>query len=118
VKIRFGFWLAAAVFFTACNNGINNTIPDGVLTPEQMKPVLTDIHLADAIADNAGEKGKDASSTAIQYNNAVFAKHKIKAAQFYESMHFYENHPQLMNKMYEELIVEMSKTEAKVKSSK
>lgn len=106
------------VLLTACSQGFDNSIPEGIIAPEQMKPILLDIHLADAIGDNAGEKGKDASSTAKQYNKAVFAKHKIKPEQFYQSMRFYETHPAVMDKMYEELMVEMSKTDAKVKAGK
>ncbi|MGN6617768.1 MAG: DUF4296 domain-containing protein [Ilyomonas sp.] len=82
------------LFFIACSNG--NKIPDNVLTPEKMKPVLWDMILADQYILSKDPNQDSIKSQAIVKFEEVFAKHKIDKESFYNSFRYYEEHPDLL----------------------
>jgi hypothetical protein len=82
------------LFFIACSN--RNEIPDNVLPPEKMKPVLWDMILADQYILSKDPNEDSLKSEAIIKFEDVFAKHKIDKESFYNSLRYYEEHPDLL----------------------
>lgn len=82
------------LFFIACSSP--NKIPETVLSPEKMKPVLWDIILADQYILSKDPNEDSLKSKAIIKFEEVFAKHRINKETFYNSFRYYEEHPDLL----------------------
>lgn len=85
------------------------TIPNDVLSKENMVAILTDIHLAES-AVTLKFTNKDTSMLqAAEYNNFIFKNHKTTKEQFNKSYDFYVAHPDILNKIYDDVLTELSK---------
>ena len=88
------------------------TIPSNVLPKEKMAAVFTDIHLAEA------EANLHAQPDSVLKNPAsfdkIFEKNKISKAQYDTSLSFYIDHPELLDKVYEDVLNELSKKQGEV----
>ena len=72
-----------------------------------MARVFTDIHLAEAEA-NLHSMPDSAKKVPINFQK-IFEKDTITKLQYEESLTFYIDHPELLNKVYEEVVNELSK---------
>ena len=92
--------------------------PADLIPQQQMIDILVDIHVADALV----EQKYGAQNPNLPLTNALYTRidqnYHITAAQYKTSYHYYEAHPQLMDKMYEQVITELSKKEAVIAKSK
>lgn len=86
---------ALALLLTACSSR-----PDGVMRQGKMEDVLYDYHIARAVELN---EGKPDSERDVTYEEAVFKKHGITAAQFYASLEYYQRHADKLAKIYANL---------------
>ena len=80
-----------------------------------MSAILTDIHLAEAEI-NLGVS----DSTSKEKNNfeKIFKKHSITKQQYDVSLTFYIDHPELLDKIYEDVLNELSKMQGEAAKSK
>ena len=104
-------WLIFCFFFLFSCKPKEAKIPAGILPKEQMVSVLTDVHLAEA-ALTLNTKNDSAALVAAGYYNFIYQSHRITKKQFDESLDFYTKHPELLEKIYEEVINELSKKQA------
>ena len=73
--------------------------------------------MADAIADQKfGQDHPNRTFTNALYNR-IFQNHHVNAVQYKTSYKYYESHPEMMDKMYEVVITEISKKEADMKKA-
>ncbi len=108
------------IWFVSCSDDKATMIPEGVLAKEKMALVMTDMHLleasmnlniSNAIADN---KSSDMEKRAMN----VLKKNGITKQQFETSFAFYTSKPELLSEVYKEVVVELSKLQAKVANEK
>lgn len=99
----------------ACS-GKGTSDDTAIIPPQKMQEILLDIHLADGIANREGESNNSAESRTITLYKEVFAKYKISESQFYTSFNFYLQHADTLDKIYENIITEISKEQAQIKS--
>ena len=78
-----------------------------------MKMVLVDMHIADAVAQNKAQGGVNEKQLTREYYATIYKNNGVKEEDFLKSYHFYEQSPPLLNKLYEDVLTEMSKIEAK-----
>lgn len=96
---------------SACG-GIKDNKPADLIPEAQMIEILADIHVADAVVDNKyGTQKADLPLTNALYTQ-IYKNHKITAARYKSSYKYYEAHPGLMDKIYTQVITELSKKEA------
>ena len=99
---------------TACVED-KQMIPEGVLGKEKMHEVLIDVHLLEAKV----EKLKKPEDSILVYAKEEYEKlyylHHITEQQFQRSFQFYQDNPNLMNEMYQQMIEEMTQREAELK---
>lgn len=74
--------------------------------------MLTDVQITEAAMIFQNSKGGIAENRVPDYYTYIFKKHKITEKQFRESFNFYVGQVELMDKMYEEVIIEISKRQA------
>lgn len=85
-------------------------IPEGTLSDSAMVSILTDLHLVEGA--KVGNKIMGDTIPANVYFKKIYQKHGISEAQFERDFRFYTSNPKLMTKIYEEVIVNLSKIEA------
>lgn len=107
------YLLLIILFVSACKQEYPSA-PSDVIQQQQMKLILMDMHMADAVAETKAQNGASEVQLTQQYNQQIFKLHNVTREQFVKSYHFYETNPKLLNKMYEEILVEMSKREAEL----
>jgi len=90
-------------------------IPPEVLSEKEMIPLLVDIHIAQA----AGSLFDSNDSLRYSMNEMVpyiLSIHHVEKVKYDSSISFYTRHPELMQRMYEEVINELSKKQGEVSS--
>jgi hypothetical protein len=100
------------LLFLSCKRDFPN-IPEGIIASEKMKLILVDLHVADALAETKGQKGENEKMLAQIFDERVFENFRVSKQEFLKSYHFYEDNPILLNKMYDEILIELSKREEK-----
>jgi hypothetical protein len=97
-----------------CTGRLADNKPADLIPQEQMIDVLVDIHVADALV----EQKFGAQNPNLPLSNALYERiyqnHKITAAQYKSSYKYYEASPELMDKIYTQVITELSKKEAEM----
>ena len=76
-----------------------------------MKIILTEIHIADALAETKAQNGENERLLTQKYHEQIYKNHTITHAEFMTSYKFYEANPKLLNKMYDEILNDLSKRE-------
>lgn len=109
----FIFFLSVLVviFFTACKKP-EVKIPVSVISKDSMVLVLVDVHLAEAALAQKNLIGESDGNFAAAYYRHIFNKHNITAERYKESVKFYSAHPMLYEKIYENVISELSRQQA------
>ena len=88
-------------------------IPENILSKEKMIAVMVDVQMAEASIQNRSLSITDSTKLiAAGYYKNLFEKNKITEQQFRESFLYYSHHLDLLNKIYEEVINELSKKQA------
>ena len=100
------------VLFFSCEKKKEAPIPQNILSQEKMVTLLVDIHIVGAslnlnLVPSANIMKKDGT-----YDNILKRNH-INKQQYDESMAFYMNNPELWNKVYEGVLSELSKKQAR-----
>lgn len=86
--------------------------PDNLLNQTQMSDIITEMHLADAIASGSKSGNVDSvNMEAVSLNAYILEKHQLTREQFMESFDFYRQNPVLMDSMYAEVITKLSSKE-------
>jgi hypothetical protein len=107
------FYPLLLIFFISCSSG-DVTIPSDVIQKDTMVQVLTDVQIAEASLMFQNSRGMSTVGKAPRYYQFIFKKHHINEKQFRKSFSFYMDQPELMDKMYGEVINEISKRQAEV----
>lgn len=102
--------LVLAAFLSACKHKGQTPIPSGILQNDQMVQVITDIHLAEAKRDLL--MTPDSLVRAPINVQKIFDEHHVAKSQYEQSLKFYVEHPELMNKVYDDVLNGLNKKQA------
>ena len=100
------------LFLTACDSR-----PKGVLNETEMTNVLSDLHKLDA---SLGEVGLMYNNDSIKsrYYNFVLSKHGVTKAEFDSSLVWYTKNPQKFEKVYDNVLIQLTDLDKSVKNGK
>jgi len=104
IHVRTFVVLLLCFFAFSCKQ--KNDIPKDILKPEQMKPVLFDLVLAEALQEVKPDQ-YPANQTALR--DKVLQSHKLNAKTFQKSLDYYQQHPQLYKQLADSLATYASK---------
>lgn len=108
-------FISLIILFTACNSKEEKLkIPIDILTPEQMTAVIVDFHLVEASIVMAQQNHEDVNILTVQRYSSVLKKHKITRQKFDDSIRFYTQHIKEMQEIYQDVVVELSKTQSRI----
>ena len=101
--MRLGHYFARVLFilFIGCASP-EVQIPETVLTPEQMMPIMVDIHVIEGSRNGAIMLGDN--NGIEDYYAKVYEKHGITEDQFKSSFAFYSDNPTVFIPIYEEVL--------------
>ena len=85
-----------------------------VLPQDTMVVVLTELQLAEGAVNIKTRQGKLAAEYARSFSDQVLEKHGISTDVFNESMRYYSFYVEKMDKIYEQVIINLSKLESEV----
>lgn len=85
---------------------------DLVIPADSMVSLLTDMHIADGAINTVRLKNQSIKSFSTNYFSQILEKHRIGRDTFEESMRYYAYHTEELNKIYEKVIVNLSKIES------
>jgi hypothetical protein len=90
-------------------------IPPEVLTEKEMIPLLVDVHIAQAATSmfDSNDSVKYKMDELLSY---ILSIHHVERARYDSSISFYTRHPEIMQRMYDEVINELSKKQGEVSS--
>ncbi len=99
---------------TACNSPEPQVvIPSNMISEDSMVRILVDVHLVEA-SINMGLLNNPVNPTQTDKIYPVFKKHSITRQQYDSSLNFYSSNPQLLNKIYERVIANLSQKQAEL----
>lgn len=94
-----------------------NSRPDGVMSKSEMVDFLTDLHKLDgALATNGIGSSQDREN--IYYYNSLLKKHEITKANFDSSLVWYSRNPKNFEKIYAQVVENLTEFDKEVKSGK
>jgi len=80
--------------------------------------VLVDFHLAEAAIVDVQNKKEDVNQYTNYFYNSILQKHNISRKKFSESISFYNKNLKEFQKIYKDVVVELSKTQSRIISKK
>ncbi|KQC01225.1 hypothetical protein AQF98_11240 [Pedobacter sp. Hv1] len=92
----------------ACKPGI----PKEIIQPDQMEKVLFDVHVVDGYVTTIAKKDS-ATLVASAYYKGIYKKFSIDSALYAKSMNYYYDHPDIMEKIYQQVEKTFAKEKAK-----
>jgi hypothetical protein len=82
-----------------------------VLPKDKMVPVLVEIQLAEAEANNMNPLEGGKSLKVISEYDRIFTKYNIQPEDFYSSFEYYKSKPALMDSLYQDVLTELARQE-------
>ena len=102
-----------AMLLQACKPELPE-IPADVMPMEQMKVIMADVHMADALAETKAQGGANERDLSQQYLVQILKNRKVTMEEFKRSYDFYQNTPVLNDMLYESVLTELSTRNAHV----
>jgi len=104
----------ALLLFAGCKQKFPK-IPSDIIPISKMENILIDMHISDAVAETKTMGGGKAEMRLSgQYYMQIYKNYGITSEDFLKSYKFYQNNPVLLNQLYDNILSEMSKREAKI----
>lgn len=107
------------LFFSSCSLEQKEIIiPDYVITQDSMVHILADVHIQEAIMNQYNQEGRHMKMNPVKQYQLIFDKYKISKERYDSSYQFYLDNPSLLNKIYENVVIELTKMQAEIEQDK
>ncbi len=108
--------LFCAVLLLSCHGNHEIHVPAGIITPDSLVPVLTDIHIFQANAQ-LGYLPNDSNSTKAAFMD-ILKKHSLTMEEYNKSMQYYSYHPAILDSVYEKVLNNIAQQKAELLGKK
>ena len=88
-------------FLAACNS---SDTPDGIIEPDRMVGLLTEVHLADGTNYNLKQDKDTLYKYALPKYLSLFKKYHTDSVHFRQSMKYYSSNPPVMLEIYNKIL--------------
>lgn len=112
--MRLGYILLILVLITSCTSPEEEGIPENVLPPEKFTSVMIDVQITEGMRAQGVDIITPGDGVEGAYEE-IFSKHQINKEAFDESYNYYLDHPDQMEKIYEQVLDSLSKLDAQIK---
>lgn len=104
-------FIFSSIVYLGCGSGEKDAVPAHILPKEKMVEIMVEVNITEAALNlNYLNEGKIKDTK--EYSD-VFKRKKVSKEQYDESLKYYTEHPEEMVKMYDEVLNELSKMQAK-----
>ncbi|PKP31717.1 MAG: hypothetical protein CVT99_08155 [Bacteroidetes bacterium HGW-Bacteroidetes-16] len=105
---------------TSCykNNKEQSPLPHKLLSEQQMIEILTEIQLAEGRTVLQREVNKDVGYSGSKTTLEIYNTYEITPAQLVENMNYYQDRTEVMIKIYDGVLANLSQLQAEVKVRK
>jgi len=98
----------------SCNRNIKPDPPENLINEEKIISVIIDVHIADGLIFRANVPSKSRKLFSESIHKSVFSKYGITRAIFDSSISYYMKNTEAFEKMYEKVLIELSKIEGNI----
>ncbi|MFN7014069.1 MAG: DUF4296 domain-containing protein [Bacteroidia bacterium] len=113
------FLFIAILLFSSCSLEKKEiSIPDYVITQDSMVHILADVHIQEAMMNQYSQEGRHMKMNPIKQYQLIFDKYNISKERYDSSYQFYLDNPSLLNKIYENVVIELTKKQAEIEQDK
>jgi len=105
-------WMVLVV--VGCINHTPN-LPEGYLDAKKLGDILVDMHLIEGARSGTLVMGD--TNKLPDYYAMIYAKHQVTEANFKESLYWYTKHPKVLKKIYDAVVIDLTKMETEVKQN-
>lgn len=89
-------------------------IPAEVISQDSMVMILVDIQLTESLLTHNYNHKDSLKKYKIVYFEALFSKYNVAESEFNKSYRFYQEHIELLEKIHDDIIVELSKRQTEI----
>ena len=83
-------------------------VPEGIIKPETMTSIIVDLAIADAGQNVSYSAGNSRRYDIWVFYQAAMEKYDVTQSQFMESLDWYADHIKLLNKVYDDALIEIN----------
>lgn len=106
--------LLAILLTLSCKNE-RMKVPEGMLQPDEMVPLLVDLHLADGYLHNLKITQFQKKDSAFFIYPDILAKYNVTRPMLDSTILFYGQYPKEFVKIYDKVLEELSRMEGKAR---
>lgn len=110
-------YLLILILLPACRKG-EEKLPPYVIPKSKLIPLLVDYHLAQGISNSTAFRQRTQRYPVINLSDSVLAAHGYTHAQFDSTLLYYSRRVDELNEIYEEVITELNRMQAKLEERK
>ena len=108
------FFILACLVFDCAPQGekiVTPTMPDSLITPDDMAKILTEIHLADAITLTEMTTLDTVLALMKSYNKSILLNHGVRDSVFIQNLDYYKLLPVEIDSIYAKIITNLNMLE-------
>ncbi len=94
------------------------SIPDYIISQDSMVHILSDVHIQESMINQYSQEGRHMKMNPVKQYQLIFDKYKITKERYDISYQFYLDNPVLLNKIYESVVIELTKKQAEIEQDK
>jgi len=113
-KLVFG---ALLYVLASCHGDNSVRVPAGIISPDSMVQVLTDVHIFQATLQLGYFKSDSVQVTAKAFDD-ILKKHHLTQGEYSKCLEYYCYHPDLFDDIYEKVLNNISKQKAELLGKK
>lgn len=106
-------WVVTAIF--GCKDK-EADLPPHIIHIDTMVKVFTDLHIMEALSIQGSIKHNDSLNSVAAFREGILEKYQLDSKRFGESYQFYTENPEQLNKIYTEVLIELSKKKAEAEN--
>lgn len=92
-------------------------VPENMMQPEELVPLLVELHLADGYLHNLKITQYQKRDTAFYLYPGILKKYEVSRPQLDSTILFYGKHPDEFSKLYDKVLEELSKMEGEARAA-
>lgn len=110
------FYFTIFFLVNACSSNPEPMKPKNILSENQMRSLLKEMHLVDAASKQRFIKENRDITTKYALYKGVLEKNEISKEVFDSSMMFYSNHPEIFANIYDSMLIDLEKMKLEIQS--
>ena len=111
------YLFAGILLLTSCYSSPNQEVgstPDNIIERDQLVLIITDVEIAESSLRQKQNVGHEIKNIKETYYHSIFSKHAVTKEQYDSSMAYYKRDPEVMDKIYEDVITKLSMMQSEI----